>query len=354
MDVDEILRANTAQLLVTLRRELEMRREELIGGIHQKTLAQIFIENRIYKNIEKCKTYEAVQSTVLEGVNKFRGQLRRDVTEEDVEMLLGLRIKRISLFDIEQNRREIEALELELVETEKHLKGLTRYALAYLKDLLKTHGKQYPRLTKLETFEGADARAVVARNLAIAYDPVKGYLGYGVKGDGIEPAFRCSELDRILIVNNDGGYRVVPPPEKLFADRDVNHFALFARDQLYTLVYATPGATYLKRFTFGGTILNKEYACVPPKGKILFLSAEPLEKLFIKYKPLKPGKSGRLPSGKAAHQPDEQVIDLATVPVQTPKTLGSQISHKSVDWLKTTRPRGWSEEAGPALGPLFN
>ena len=224
------------------------------------------------------------------------------------------------------------------METEKHLKGLTRYALGYLKDLLKNYGKHYPRLTKTVTFEDADARAVVAKNLAVAYDPVKGYLGYAVKGDGLEPVFRCSELDRVLIVNNDGRYRVIPPPEKLFADRDVNHFAIFARDQLYTLVYSMQGATYLKRFTFGGTILNKEYTCIPAKAKILFLSPEPVEKLFIKYKPLKPGKSGRLPTGKAAQQPDEQVVDLATLPVQTSKTLGSQISHKSVDWLKTTRP----------------
>lgn len=354
MDVDEILRANTAQLLVTLRSELEMRRDELLAGIHQKTLAQIFIENRIYKNIEKCETYEAVTSTVMKGVTKFRDQLRRDVTDEDVEMLLGLRIKRISLFDIEQNRREINALEAELTETEKHLKSLIKYALGYLKDLLKTYGKQYPRLTKTVTFEDADARAVVAKNLAVAYDPVKGYLGFAVKGEGIEPAFRCSELDRVLIVNNDGRYRVIPPPEKLFADRDVNQFAVFSRDQVYTLVYSTPGATYLKRFTFGGTILNKEYSCVPPKAKILLLTTEAMEKLFIKYKPLKPGKSGRAPTAKAAQQPDEQVIDMATVPVQTPKTLGSQISQKSVDWLKTTRPRGWSEEAGPAHGPLFN
>ena len=352
MDVDEILRANTLQLLDILKRELELRRGELEDSIHNKTLAQIFIENRIYKNIEKCETYEAVQRAVLTGVNRFREQLRRDVVEADVEMLLGLRIKRISLFDINQNRREIDALLIELDETEKNLKGLTRHAVAYLKNLLKTYGKMYPRLTRMGTFEEADARAVAVKNLAIAYDPVKGYLGYGVKGDGLEPAFRCSELDRVLIVTNDGRYKVIPPPEKLFVDRDLYQFALFSRDATYTLVYQTPSATYLKRFTFGGTILNKEYLCVPPKSKIHLLTTEPLERVYIKYKPLKPGKRGG--KGRDGNQPDEQIVEMADLPVQTPKQLGTLLSHKAVDWLKTTKPRGWNEAGGPPMGPLFN
>ena len=107
MNVDEILRANTAQLLMILRQELELRREKLGNSIHAKSLAQIFIEKRIYQQIETCETYEAVQRTVFTGVNRFRAQLRRDVTDEDVETLLGLRIKRISLFDIHRNDRKL-------------------------------------------------------------------------------------------------------------------------------------------------------------------------------------------------------------------------------------------------------
>ena len=352
MDADEVLRANTVQLLALLKQELELRRTDLSEGIHQRTLAQIFIENRLYKAIEKCTSYEAVQKSVLDGVNRFRELLRRDVTDEDVEMLLGLRIKRISAFDIAQNRRDIDDLLRQLDETEKNLKGLTRYAIGYLKNLLKTYGKQYPRLTQTATFEDADARQVAVRNLAVAYDPVKGYLGYGVKGEGLEPAFRASELDRVLTVTADGRYKVIPPPEKLFVDRDLHHYALFARDAVYTLVYTTTTATYVKRFTFGGAILNKEYQCVPPKAKIHLLTAEPLERVYIKYKPFKPGK--RSGAGKAGGTPDEQIVELADLPVQTPKQLGTLMSHRAVDWLKTTRPRGWNETGGPAIGPLFN
>ena len=351
MDVDEILAANTRQLLDILKQELELRQSELEASIHARTLAQIFIENRIYKSIEKCETYEAVQRAVLNGVNRFRDQLRRDVTPEDVETLLTLRIKRISLFDISQNRREIDQLLVELDETAKSLKGLKKHAIAYLKNLLRTYGKLYPRLTKTGTFEEADARAVAVKNLSIAYDPVKGYLGYGVKGEGIEPAFRCSELDRVLTVANDGRYRVIPPPEKLFVDRDLNLFAPFSREHVYTLVYSTPSATYLKRFTFGGTILNKEYTCAPPKAKIVFLTSEPIERVYIKYKPAKAGKRGG--KGKGSNEPDEQIVELSQFPVQTPRQLGTLLTHKGVEWLKTTRPRGWDDSGMPPLGPLF-
>ncbi len=349
MDVDEVLRENTRQLVDLLKQELEWRRDDLNAGIQQKTLAQIFIENRIYKTIEKCESAEAVQRAVLSGVNRYREQLRRDVTDADVEMLLGLRIRRISLFDISQNQREIDELVTQLGETEKNLKGLTRYAINYLKNLLKTYGKDYPRRTRITTFAEADARELAVKNLAIAYDPVRGYLGYGVKGDGLEPAFRCSELDRIIIVTQDGRYKVIPPPEKLFVDRDLTYFAIFDREAVYTLVYSTPKATFLKRFAFGGTILNKEYRCAPLKSRLVLLSAEPLERLYLKYKPMRPKRpGGPPPRHKEALEPEEQIEELAQVPLQSPRTLGVLISHKQVDWLKTTRPRGWDESVKPA------
>lgn len=335
MDVHEMLHANTQQLLVTLKAELELRRTELIDQIHHKTLSQIFIEERIYKTIEKCETYEAVQTAVLKGVDKFRSQLQRDVTAEDVEMLLGLRIKRISLFDISQNRREIKDLLVELKETESRLKSMVRYAIGYLKELLKTYGKQFPRLTKIKKFEEIDAREHAVRNLAIGYDSVRGYLGYGVKGDGIEPKFVCSEFDRVLIVQPDGAYKMITPPEKLFVDRNLLHHAIYARDTVHTVVYSTGKSVYLKRFTFGGSILEKEYRCVPAKSKIMFFTDEPIETLYVKLKPAKTTRRKKNP------EPDEQTISLKEVPIQNPKTLGQMISHRSVDWVKSARPRGW-------------
>lgn len=357
MDVEEILRANTAQLLETLRAELELRRDDLAESIHARTLAQIFIEERIYQDIEQCETYEAVQATVLQGVNKFRRQLHRDVTAEDVERLLALPIKRISSFDLQQNQRDVEKMMAELDETEDHLQHLTRYAVNYLKTLHKTYAKAYPRLTKIKTFEETNAREHAVRDLPMAYDKVRGYLGHGVRGEGIEPAFLCSELDRILTVHGDGAYKVMPPPEKLFVDRDLLHHAIHDRERVHTVVYTVGGTLYVKRFNFGGAVLNKDYRCVPEKAKVLLFTADASEKLYVKYKPhrvtsLSP-RTRR--GGLRPAQPDEQTIDLATVPVQNPKTLGQSLSHRSVEFVRTTRPRGWPDRSdGTApMGPLF-
>jgi topoisomerase-4 subunit A len=360
LGVDEILRANTAQLMETLQRELELKRANLLEEIHAKSLARIFIENRIYKDIEKCETLEAVQAAVLGGVNKFRRELRRDVTPEDVETLLQLRIKRISLFDLNQNRREIADAVKALAETEANLSALKKYAIGYLKNLLKTYGKRFPRQTKVTTFGETDARTIAAKNLAIAYDKSRGYLGWDVRGDGIEPAFKCSDLDRVLIVHTDGRYRVVAPPEKLFVDRDVIRFEIFDRERLFTAVFGSRAESYAKRFTFGGTILGKEYLCIPEKMKLHLLHDGSPERLFIKFREykLKPGQ--RKPP-KGARGPEREIILVANLPVQNPRTRGTLLSERDVESASTARPRNWPEETvrerpadkSPGLGPLF-
>ena len=356
MGVDDILRENARQLSETLRLELEMRRGELAENIHNRTLAQIFIEERIYKAIEKCETYAAVQAATLRGVNKFRNQLHRDVTPEDVEKLLALPIKRISLFDLQQNQRDIAKMLAELDETEDHLKHLKRYAVNYLKNLHKTYAKTYPRLTRITAFEETDAREHAIRNLPMAYDKVRGYLGHGVRGEGIEPAFLCSELDRVLTVQGDGAYKVMPPPDKLFVDRDLMHYSIHDRERVYTVAYHAGGTLYVKRFNFGGAVMNKDYRCVPEKAKIALFTAEPLDKLYIKYRPHRVTSASPRTrrGGLRPAPPDEQTIDLAAVPVQNPKTLGQSLSHRQVEFVRTVRPRGWPDKEGAApMGPLF-
>ena len=362
LGVDEILRANTAQLMETLQRELELKRAKLLEEIHAKTLARIFIENRIYQKIEKCESLDAVQQAVRDGVNKFRAQLRRDVTPEDVELLLQLRIKRISLFDLNQNRREIAEAVKELAGTETHLASLKKYAITYLKNLLKNYGKRFPRMTRVTTFGETDARELAAKNLSIAYDKTKGYLGWDVRGDGIEAAFKCSELDRILVVHSDGRYRVIAPPEKLFVDRDVLRFEVFDREQVYTAVFSSRAESYAKRFSFGGTILNKEYLCIPEKMRIHFLHDGSPERLYIKFREYKL-KAGQRKPPKGARGPEKEIVLVSDLPVQNPRTRGTLLSERDVESASSSRPRGWPEPAEgerepvrrpePGLGPLF-
>ena len=185
MNTEQVLRENVHQLLDILRRELALRKRNLLEDFHNKTLIQIFIENRIYKKIEECKTYEAVIKAVFKGLELFRPKLKRDITRSDVEMLLGVRIKRISRFDIETHRKDIEAILKELAEVEKNLKNLKAYAVGYIKALIRQYEEAFPRRTKIETFKALDVRKLTSNELSINIDPEKGFLGYSVKGESL-------------------------------------------------------------------------------------------------------------------------------------------------------------------------
>ncbi len=315
LTVDDVLRDNTQQLLDLLCQELELRKKKLEDDLHFKSLAQIFIENRIYKRIEEAGTYEKVQQEVLKGLVPFRPQLTRDITLEDVEMLLALRIKRISKFDIEKNRDEMAKIVAELKEIEKHLEELVAYAISYLQRLIDKYKSEYKRRTKLKDAEEIDVRKLTANELAIVHDSEKGFLGYEVKG---EASFRCSPLDRLVVVWNDGRYQVVPPPEKLFVDKDVLYFGIFHREKEFTVIYQTAKAAFLKRFTFGGAIMNRDYNLAQDKSKIVYFSEKPAKQLRLKFRRTKGAKVM------------EETVDMSDVPVRSAKSKGNQVAKKTI------------------------
>lgn len=355
MSVDDILRANTAQLTHILERELQLKAGQLREEIHAKSLARIFIENRLYKDIEKCTTYEAVQKAVLDGVNRFRKELRRDVTADDVEALLQLRIKRISLFDLAQNRKEIADALAALAQAEDDLQHLKRYAVNYLKALLKVQARLHPRRTQLTTFGETNKRELAVRNLTIGYDRERGYLGTGVKSEEGEISFKCSDLDKILIVHEDGRYRVVAPTDKLFVDKDVLHFCLFDREQPWVAVYGSrkDSISYVKKFAFGGVIMDKEYRCTPEKTKLHFFSAEIPARLYVRFREYKLKDRQRKPPPNA-RGPEKMTLRLDDLPLQNPKTKGNELSGRDVEEVKLERPRGWPEGEGEsAITPLL-
>jgi topoisomerase-4 subunit A len=315
MDVNEVIRFNTEQLVSLLKRELELRRDELQDGLYWKSLIQLFIENRIYQRIEECETYEAVQHTVLNGLAPFRSQLTREITLEDVEMLLSLQIKRISRFDLKKNEEEKLKIIRELKEAERNLKRLTDYAIHYLQQLIQKYSKQCKRKTQLTTAEEIDVRELTANELAIAHDVEKGFLGYQVKGD---TAFHCSPLDRLLLVWENGRYQMVAPPEKLFVDKNLIYFAIFDREKVFTIVYSTPNATFLKRFAFGGAIMSRDYNCTQENARIKYLTDRPVTELRLKYRHV---KGARI---------DEQTYSAGDFAVRGPKTRGNQVTKRTV------------------------
>src|SRR5262245_14156733 len=169
LTVSEVLRENTAQLVETLKRELELKASKLQDELHYRTLERIFIEERIYKKIEQCKTNDAVLESVHEGFKPFRKQLVRELTDPDVERLLQVRIRRISLFDINQHRQEMEKTKADLAETRRNLKNLTKYVIGRLEALLAKYGPQYPRLTtKSSRHEEVDVKAVAFKSFKVA------------------------------------------------------------------------------------------------------------------------------------------------------------------------------------------
>jgi topoisomerase-4 subunit A len=331
LTVSEILRENTEQLVAILKRELELKEKNLIDELHYRTLERIFIEERIYKLIEKCKTNEAVFASVYEGFKPFKKELIRDIVDADVEKLLQVRIRRISLFDINKHREEMEKTKAELEETRKNLKGLTKYVISHLEALLEKYGPQYPRLTtKSARHEEVDVKAAAFKSFKVAYDRETGYVGYKVSGE--EFKLECTKFDKILLVFKDGTYKVTELPEKMFVGQELFYCGLPDREKVFTCAYTDREASYLKRFTFGGTILNKAYSCIPEKSRILYFAPDTPELLYVRYKP-------------APHQKiSQQTCDPSQVEVKNPRTLGRQISIKDISSVTDAPTRGWDEK----------
>jgi topoisomerase-4 subunit A len=332
LTVSEILRENTEQLVAILKRELELREKQLLDELHYRTLERIFIEERIYKLIEKCKTNEAVLASVYEGFKPFKKQLVREIVDADVEKLLQVRIRRISLFDINKHREEMEKTKAELDETRKNLRGLTKYVIGHLEALLEKYGPVYPRLTtKSSRHEEVDVKEVAFKAFNVAYDRDTGYVGYKVSGE--EFKLECTKFDKLLLVFKDGTYKVSELPEKLFVGQELFYCGLPDREKVFTCAYTDRNASYLKRFTFGGTIMNKAYLCIPEKSRILFFAPETPKILYVRYKP-------------APHQKiSQQTCEPGQVEVKSPKTRGRQLSIKDISSVTAEPTRGWDEQS---------
>ncbi len=333
LTVPEILRENTRRLEMILKQELTHRREQLGEQINAKTLVEIFVEERIYKRIEECQSAEAVKQAVFDGFAPFTNRLRRAITDEDVEMLLGIRIRRISRFDLEKNHKDIEKLLDELTTVEKHLNKLRAYVISYLRGLLKTYGKHYPRRTQITSFDQVEVKELAAGEYKIAYDRENGYLGYETEGDAM---LACSRYDKLVLVWNDGRYKFIKPPEKLFVDKNLVYCAKADREQVITMVYRHDLFVFLKRFTFGGAITDRDYQCAKEPATVLLFEEGTPEDIYVKYKPSK---------RQRIHQ---QHFTPADVPVKGVKAMGNHMTGKAVARVETSKGRWWKEdEASP-------
>jgi topoisomerase-4 subunit A len=272
--VNEVLAYNTAKLKADLEKELHIDLERNREKLHANLLEQIFIEERLYKDIEECGSFEAVIETIDQSLLPFRGQLVRDVTREDIERLLEIRIKRISRYDINKKKKDIKEIRGRIKEIETSLKDMVAFTIGYIDKLLGKYGEQYPRRTELKTFSEVEVREVALANLTVGYDRHSGFLGSLVKAEE-QDSFTCSEYDKILMIGFDGAYRVVNVADKIFVGSDLAWVGKVSGKLLFNIVYrdGPENLSYIKRFKMPKFIMEKEYRLFPEHkaSKILFL-----------------------------------------------------------------------------------
>jgi topoisomerase-4 subunit A len=278
VSVTDILRVNTHQTVHLLQRELEIRRSELMERLLYSSLEKIFIENRIYRKIEECETFEAVIATIDKALKPHRKLFYREITEDDIIRLTEIKIKRISKYDGFKAEELMRRLEQELAETEDNLANITRFAIAYYKDLQKKYGKGRERKTEIRAFNTIAASVVAAANQKLYVDREGGFIGYGLKKD--EYVSDCSDIDDIIVFRRDGKCMVVKIAEKVFVGKDIVHVSVFKKNderKIYNLVYldGKSGISMAKRFPITGVTRDREYDLTMgnPKSKMTYFSA---------------------------------------------------------------------------------
>ncbi len=298
MKVNEILKYNTELTVKLLKRELEIRKAELMERILFSSLEKIFIEKRIYRNIEEVETFEEVITTVDKGLRPYKKQFYREITKEDILRLLEIRIKRISKYDSFKADELMRDLEKELKETLYHLKHLTDYAIAYYQNLLDKYGKGRERKTEIKSFTSVAATEVIANNQKLYVNREDGFIGWSLKKD--EFIADCSELDDVIVIRRDGKAKVSRINEKVFMGKDILHVGIWRKGDermIYNLVYSDGkgGITYAKRFAMPAITRDKEYNLDMgnPNSKVHYLSANPNGEAEVVEVKLTPASSAR-------------------------------------------------------------
>jgi topoisomerase IV subunit A len=286
VDVNDLLKINTDNTVELLRQELEIKKHELLEKLLYSSLEKIFIENRIYRKIEECTTWEAVLETIDKGLQPYKKQFYREITQDDLLRLTEIKIKRISKYDSFKADEIAKGWEKDLAETQHHLENLIKYAIKYYQNLLKKYGEGRERKTKLQAFDTIIATEVALNNQKLYVNREDGFVGYGLKKD--EFICDCSDLDDIIAFTRDGKYFVKKIGEKVYFGKDIIHLAVFnkeTKESTYNVVYrdGDTGTSMVKRFKVGEFIRDREYDLTKgsPKSQVLYFSANAAEETEI-------------------------------------------------------------------------
>ena len=280
LSVPQILKICTEKTKNLLKLELEIERGELEEKWHFSSLEKIFIQNRIYRDIEECETWEEVIATIHKSLKPFITHLKRAITDDDVVRLTEIKIKRISKYNEFKADEQIKALEDRLKEIAHHLAHLTEFTIEYFQDLLKKYGKGRERRTEITSFDVIQATAVVANNTKLYVDRKDGFIGTSLKKE--EFVADCSDIDDIIVFRKDGKYQVTKIADKTFVGKGITHVAVWKKGDertTYNAIYSDgkTGKTFVKRFNVKAITRDREYDITQgnPRSKLLYFTANP-------------------------------------------------------------------------------
>ncbi len=293
--VKEILRISVQRTVEMIKMELLIRQQELMESQLFASLERIFIENRIYRDIEECKTWEAVIQAIDKGLQPYKPDFYRTITDEDIVRLTEIRIKRISRFNSFKADEHIKNLNAELLEVKYNLDHLIDFVIVFYENIRKKYASGRERKTELRNFESIEAAAVAAATQKLYVNREEGFAGFGLKKD--EFVCDCSDIDDIIVFREDGTFAVSRVVDKAFVGKNVIHIDVFKKNDTRTVYHVAyqdgrMGAVYIKRFSVTGVVRDKEY--VLTKGtvgsKVLYFTANPngeseIIKVSLKSKP---------------------------------------------------------------------
>ena len=333
LGVREILRRSVDRTKELLKSELTIKLGELEQQWHWDSLERIFIEERIYRRIEKSKTWESVLAEIREGLQPFLKQLRREVTDDDLARLTEIRIKRISAYNRFQADEALKKIEEGIKETKANLRKLTDYAIAWFEMLAEKYGKGHKRRTSYDEIEQIDASAVVSANQRLYVNREDGFIGLNWRQH--EFVQECTILDAVLCLMRDGSLKVAKVADKVFMGREIIHCAVWPKDgdtNFYTMVYQDKesGKAFAKRFQIGGLSRDKLYPLVKSEGShVVWLEVSKTEKEM-------PRKLQIFIDGRSGARVREFEFDLTSVPVSSRNAKGLTVSKWPVKDVKRT------------------
>lgn len=293
MGVSALLRHSADRTVLLLKSELEIRQAELHDEWHNSSLERIFIEEKIYRDIEECETWESVITAIDKGLKPFKKKLLREVTREDIIRLTEIKIKRISKYDSGKANQHIKDIELEMEEVKNHLNNIIPFTINYFKQIKKKYGKGRERKTEIRSFDTIQATKVVANNARLYINAKEGFIGTGLKKD--EFVCECSDIDDIIVIRKDGVYLITKVDDKIFVGNDIIYAQVFLKNDertIYNIVYqdGKDGPLFAKRCAITGLTRDKEYNLTRAAqgSRIVYFSANPngeAEVIRVHHKP---------------------------------------------------------------------